>query len=126
MNGGPRKGSGRKKSAFKHATAIQLAEETIKGRLPKLLDKLFELADGVTCQTVDKDGHEIIYTRIPDRQAIEYLINRVCGKPTEKLEHSGSLKEIVTIEYANGKVVRYGERDTVSTSPIPGAGATQQ
>lgn len=82
--GGARPGAGRKPRAQAHATPIATAEKRIADKLPQLIEKLFELADGVSIQETDKDGVPIVYLRPPDRQALEYLINRVMGKPVEK------------------------------------------
>jgi hypothetical protein len=85
--GGSRAGSGRKRKAEKHATAIARAEKRITDRLPSLIDNLFILADGVTIQETTKEGDVVTYTNPPDRSANEYLINRIMGKPTERKEH---------------------------------------
>lgn len=77
-------GPGRPRTAVKHAGPIAKAEKQIADRLPSLIENLFILADGVT---VEEDG--IVYRRPPDRQANEYLINRILGKPTERQEVSG-------------------------------------
>lgn len=89
QNGGARPGAGRKPKAEKHAGAIARAEKRIADRLPMLIDKMMELAEGVTIKEFDKEGEEVIYTKPPDRQAAEYLINRIMGKPTERKELSG-------------------------------------
>lgn len=81
--GGARPGAGRKPKAAKYATPIATAEQRIADRLPWLIDTLFELANGVAVQELTKDGRSV-YQTPPDRQALEYLINRVMGKPVEK------------------------------------------
>lgn len=89
-HGGKRQGAGRKSKAVKrvmHATPIQLAEGMIFDRLPWLVGKLFELADGVHQEKTLKDGvTTVIYQQPPDRQAAEYLIDRVMGKPTQPVD----------------------------------------
>lgn len=49
---------------------------------------MFVLADGVMVEddVPGEDGEPVRYTKPPDRQANEYLINRVMGKPTDKTE----------------------------------------
>jgi hypothetical protein len=47
---------------------------------------MMELAAGITMMEPGRDGEEIIYTRAPDRQALEYLLNRIMGKPTDRHE----------------------------------------
>jgi hypothetical protein len=78
-------GPGRPKRADKFAGQVAKAEKRIADRLPVLIDKMFELADGVTVQTIDDDGVSV-YTRPPDRGALTYLIDRIMGKPTEHKE----------------------------------------
>jgi hypothetical protein len=87
--GGARPGAGRKPKGIKSLTPIATAEGRIVDRLPQLIDNLFSLADGVTVQEETPQGGPRVYTRPPDRQANEYLINRIMGKPTERKEVSG-------------------------------------
>ena len=54
----------------------------IAARLPDLIDRMFELADGV--RVVD-DETGTLYTRPPERAAIEYLLNRVLGRPASAI-----------------------------------------
>lgn len=84
QNGGARPGAGRKPKAEKFKQPIAKAEKKISDKLPWLIDQMMELATGVVVQELDKDGTPRIYQRPPDRQAIEYLVNRVMGKPTER------------------------------------------
>lgn len=94
--GGTRPGAGRKLKADKHAGAIAKAEKRIADKLPELIDNLLRLAQGVELQEFDKlgqaiirDGEVVTYCEAPDRQANEYLINRIIGKPVDKREISG-------------------------------------
>lgn len=89
MNGGARPGAGRKSKAVKYAGQVVEAENRIADRLPALIDNMFALADGVTVQEATYDGTTRVFTRPPDRQANEYLINRILGKPTERREIAG-------------------------------------
>jgi hypothetical protein len=50
---------------------------------------MFELAEGVTVKEKDAHGGTRVYTRAPDRQANEYLLNRIMGKPVERTEVTG-------------------------------------
>lgn len=52
--------------------------QLIHPRVPDLIDQLFVLAAGV--RVADAEG-EPSYVQPPDRQAIEYLLNRAFGKP---------------------------------------------
>jgi hypothetical protein len=84
--GGARAGAGRKPKAQKFVAEVADAERRIVDRLPQLIDNMFLLADGVTVQTVDDEGGMRVYTRPPDRKANEYLINRILGTPTQRIE----------------------------------------
>lgn len=90
QRGGKRPGSGRKPQGLKrviHQTPVQIAEAKIAAKLPWLVDKLLELADGVYREKVLPDGVTgIVYQERPDRQAAEYLIDRVMGKPTQPVD----------------------------------------
>lgn len=86
--GGARPGAGRKRKADKFAAPIARAEGRIADRLPHLVDRMLELADGVLIEDLDEEtGVTNVYRRPPDRQAIEYLMNRIMGRPTERYEH---------------------------------------
>lgn len=80
---------GRPKKSEKYGRHIVAAEDIIADRLPSLLENMFVLADGVTVEEEIRDGGRRIYTEPPDRQANEYLINRIMGKPTERVEVGG-------------------------------------
>ncbi len=87
--GGRRPGAGRKPKAVKHETAIQSAERRICDRLPELIDKLFELSMGVLVEGQMPQGM-VVYQQPPSFKALEYLVNRVMGRPTERHEHDFS------------------------------------
>lgn len=83
-------GPGRPRKADQHAGAIAKAEKQIRDRLPWLIDKQFELADGVWREQILPDGEtRIIYQEKPDYRALSYLIDRIMGKPTERKELTG-------------------------------------
>lgn len=90
-HGGARQGAGRKPRASKHAGAIADAEQKIADQLPKLVENLLKLAQGVLVQTEteDADGGPEIYLTAPDRAANVYLIDRILGKPTDRHEVTG-------------------------------------
>ena len=96
--GGARPGAGRKPKAEKFETVINLAERQIVDKLPKLLDNMMDLANGVAVEETDAYGEKKVYERPPDRQACEYLINRIMGRPTERTEQDieGELHIVVT------------------------------
>jgi hypothetical protein len=84
-------GPGRPRKADKHAGAIAKAEKQIADRLPLLIEKMFELANGVTVTDVNiVTGETTVYEKPPDRAAIQYLVDRIMGKPTERQEVTGA------------------------------------
>lgn len=105
--------SGRPKTRDKHAGAIARAEKQIADKLPTLIDRALELAEGVTVKEIDKDGGINIYTKPPDRQAIEYLVNRIMGKPTERQETDLEGGLTIKVEYADV------DSDTSQATPEP-------
>lgn len=95
--GGRRTGAGRPKGTIKrviHASPIQAAEAKISDKLPWLVDKLLELAEGVAVEKRDRQGQTRIYSEIPDREAIKYLMDRVMGKPTQPISLVDKVKEM--------------------------------
>ena len=87
--GGARPGAGRKPAGVKralYASPIQIAEAKISERLPWLVDQLLILAEGVEIQKTDAKGHKRIWSEPPDRAAIEYLMDRVMGKPVQPID----------------------------------------
>ena len=101
--GGARPGAGRKAKRDKYGTAIQRAEKQIVDKLPQLIDNMMALADGVLVEETTLTGGRVVYQRPPDRQANEYLINRIMGKPTERQEVSGPEGEALRITIAATK-----------------------
>ncbi len=118
--GGARAGAGRKSKQDKHKLAINRAEKQIKDRLPDLIDNLFELAEGVEVQEVDKDGKTRIYSRPPDRQANEYLINRIMGKPVERTETEATNEttHVFLTQFSAALEITYGKPSDHSDAPV--------
>lgn len=85
--GGRRPGAGRKPKRVIFENDVRVAEGRIADRLPRLVDNLFKLADGVAVKTTNAKGQDVVFLTPPDRAANEYLINRVLGKPIERKEH---------------------------------------
>src|SRR5689334_21286008 len=84
--GGARPGAGRKRKSDKFAGQIAKAEKQIADRLLDYVGNMEQLAAGIWVDEEGKDGERRIYLRAPDRQANEYLINRIMGKPTDRKE----------------------------------------
>ncbi len=88
-----------------------------KGKM--LVDKLFELAQGV--YIAEKVGNkEIRYYQVPPNlQAIVYMLDRVLGKPTQYVEKSEEKKGIMVVEHiiknlAGDKVVEGTAVETIA------------
>jgi hypothetical protein len=89
QNGGARPGAGRKPKEEKFKVPIAKAEKKIADKLPMLVDKALELAEGVLIEDFNIVTMETsIYQKPPDLGAIKYLVDRIMGKPTERKEHS--------------------------------------
>ena len=126
-------GPGRPKKADKYAGAIARAEKKIADRLPELIENMFHLANGgyerveetwapagslwvgsgesLRPMYLDKSPDELVLVKRAvsiadkDRQANEYLINRVMGKPIERQEIGGvdgGLIEVAFVNYRAG------------------------
>jgi hypothetical protein len=110
--GGVREGAGRKSKREKYNEAIESAELQIRDRLPLLIERLFELAEGHTLIQSNKDVAAIVqqlqdtqgdpdalaetikrieslYRVSPDFKSLQYLVDRLMGKPTEHKELTG-------------------------------------
>lgn len=87
--GGARPGAGRPRKRVQYAGQIAKAEKRIADHLPEVVDRMLELAAGVTVQDDDPDGGVTVYSKPPDREAAKYLLDRIMGKPTERKELSG-------------------------------------
>lgn len=99
-NGGARANAGRKRRAEKFETQIQRAEKKIADRLPWIVDKMFELADGVYVEKPGLTG-PIIYQQAPDYKALAYLADRIMGKPTERKELTGADGSPIPVQFFN-------------------------
>ena len=85
--GGVRRGAGRLRKREIYATNIAEAEALICKELPRLIAKYFELAQGVkVAGKSGRGGRETVYERPPDGKVIADLLNRVMGKPVDRVE----------------------------------------
>lgn len=81
----------------------EILEERVTKRIGRkgkyLVDKLFELIDGV--YIVQKEsGREIRYYKVPPSlTAIIYALDRVLGKPKQFTEHSEEKRGIILVEH---------------------------
>lgn len=100
--GGARPGAGRKPKAINriiHANPIQVAEATISERLPWLVGKMLELADGVYRERTMPDGvTKVVYQERPDRQAITDLLDRIMGKAVQPISLVDKVREIAAAQ----------------------------
>lgn len=84
-------GPGRKPKHERFARPIAKAEKQIIDKLPWLIEKELQLADGVWREQILPDGEtRIIYQEKPNHRAITYLIDRVMGRPVERAEVTGA------------------------------------
>jgi|FLYL01.1.fsa_nt_gi hypothetical protein len=79
---------------MKELMGIPEVEEEIRKRLPILIQRMFDLAEGVLVQEVrlDKESGEMVarvYRQPPDRQALQFLIENVIGKTPQRIELTG-------------------------------------
>jgi len=65
---------------------IAETEREIAKKLPTLLQAIYDLAVGVYVSEETKDGDVHVYREKPDRQALQWLMERVLGKTPERHE----------------------------------------
>ncbi len=100
--------------------AIERAEMFTARHLPKYLRRLEELAHGIEVEEARADGETVVYAVGPDRQALQYLIERGMGKVPQRVEltgdeggpmeilpwaAAGALTEVEDIEVLEGEVL---------------------
>ena len=93
---------------------IRKANGQISEQLPEIISKLIELGQGVTVEGRRRgDGKPVIYSEAPNFRALEYLCNRVLGKPVDSatLAGEGQVSEI-TVRYVDDW------REIPDTSPV--------
>ena len=71
---------------YEHVYTVAEIEIKVSRRLSRLLNLMMGLAEGVKVQETGKDGKPIVYTRLPDKDAIKYLMDRGMGRIAERLE----------------------------------------
>lgn len=110
QNGGARPGSGRPKGVPDKYTLLRARMnnkmiEHIGKKLLAILDKSWELADGVYIQVPGKDGKPTkVYKRAPDGPTIKFLIEKLTGKAVQPIEGTGDTGAFII------KVVNYGDK----------------
>jgi hypothetical protein len=86
-----KRGPGRPRTREKHVAPVRAAEKKIVDRLPEIVDAQIGLALGIQVQQIDRDtGAEIVYSVPPDGKAGQYLMNRILGLPTAKVDVEAS------------------------------------
>ncbi len=63
---------------------VGICEQMFRDAVPMALERLMELASGITIQNISQ-GKQTTITRIPSARAIEYIANRVAGTSTSVL-----------------------------------------
>lgn len=81
-----------------YESPIREAESKIKDRLPWLVDKMLELADGVWEEKQIGDAAVIVYKNRPDRQAISDLLDRIMGKAVQPISLVDKVREMAAAE----------------------------
>lgn len=81
---------------------IPEVEEAIRLRLPILIARMFDLAEGVIMVSTSEDKEtgeyvQRIYQTSPDRQALQFLIENVIGKTPQRVELTGKDGERLNI-----------------------------
>jgi hypothetical protein len=87
----------RKKKIDTEALAAALmdipeVDKEVRKRLPALLQRMFDIAEGVFIQEerYGEDGPMVrVYRMAPDRLALQFLIENVIGKTPQRLELTG-------------------------------------
>lgn len=103
---------GRPRKVVNQKEAVERAEMYVAKNLAKYLKKLEELAMGVTVMKESKKGEPMIYVEPPDRQALEYLIDRGMGKSPQSFEvKAGHEAEVPLLPWAPHE--RLGQGDIV-------------
>ena len=89
--GGKRDGAGRKRGDLKYKDVVALLDRQITDELPGLVEVLVKLAKGVLVKKTGENGEAEVYLEKPDRDSAKYLIDRVAGKPEQRIRnrHSG-------------------------------------
>ena len=117
LRGGVRPGAGRKPKAEKFKLPIARAEKRIADELPALIANLVQLANGVTIEETGKDGGKLVYRRPPDFKANEYLINRLMGRPTERIEAEVTVEDVSAHDSLQRKLAQLAARTLPSGVP---------
>jgi hypothetical protein len=75
-------------------------------KLLDIVDKAWELVEGVYVQVPDKDGKPTkVYKRPPDGPTIKFLIEKLTGKAVLPLEGTGEGGEFIV------QVINYGAKE---------------
>jgi hypothetical protein len=113
-HGGPREGSGRKRTRDKFESQINAAEQKIADRLPEILDNLFHLANG-GYQRV-KEKFELAKKRDAKGRVIyddkdEPLMEMVCVERTVEIADKDRAANVALMERILGKPAQSHELD---------------
>jgi hypothetical protein len=111
-NGGARPGAGRKPKAQVFENEITKADKRIAKNLIRYIENMERLADGVLTEDTNiVTGDTSVYREAPNRQANEYLINRIMGKPVERQEVSGRDGEPIAVREVVVRLAKHGPVD---------------
>ena len=95
--------TGEKKSREEVNKLIKMANGRISERLPEIIDKLIELGQGVEAIGYERgNGNPYVYSIPPNFRALEYLCNRVLGKPVDETTLMGDNQVAeITVRYVD-------------------------
>jgi len=100
--------------------AMERAEMYVARNLPKYLKKLHELAMGIALVKETKLGPKV-YVEAPDRQALQYLIDRGLGKLPERVELTGEEGgPVEVLPWAPAALLREGNIINVEAKDVTG------
>ena len=98
--------------AVKRKKVEEKIDRALLKKTPWLLDKMFELAEGLYILDKHDPGRQIRYYKIiPDRQAIAYLMDRAIGKPKEEGNGNDESKKGLLMVESIIKTLANGEKE---------------
>lgn len=81
----------------RNVRGVSQAEKRIVEKLPDLVERMLELAEGVTIQDENRKGEPVVYKKPPDRQAAEYLIDIIMKSVEKRASDVGTTVKIIEV-----------------------------
>jgi len=82
---------------------VAQVEKRIAEKLPDLVERMLELAEGITIHEENRKGEPVIYKKPPDRQAAEYLIDLIVKSLDKAASSNPSGIKIIEIIKSDGE-----------------------